>query len=87
MRKLTICISENKGTDQLRGNRETDQHLCFRYTDSTMVLLLKSKISSFLPSSVLAQAGLCQTWSDPKLLIFLKHRLNYGKKYSVIPFL
>ena len=29
-----------------RGNREDDQHLCFRYTDSTIPLLLKSEISS-----------------------------------------
>ena len=29
-------------TDQLRGNREADQHLCFRYLDSTIPLLPKS---------------------------------------------
>ena len=29
----------------LRGNREADQHLCFRYTVSTMPLLLEFKIS------------------------------------------
>ena len=27
-----------------RGNREADQRLCFRYTDSTIPLLLKSEI-------------------------------------------
>ena len=47
MGKPTICIGENKGADQLRGNREADQRLCFRYTDSTIPLLSKSKISSF----------------------------------------
>ena len=46
MRKPTMCIGENKGPDQLRGNREADQRLCFRYTDSTIPLLYKSKISS-----------------------------------------
>ena len=46
MGKPTICIGENKGADQLRGNREADQRLCFRYTDSTL-LLPKSEISSF----------------------------------------
>ena len=46
VRKPTICLCENKDADQLRGNREADQHLCFRYTDSTVPLLLKSKISS-----------------------------------------
>ena len=47
MRKPTICICENKDADQLRGNREADQRLCFRYTDSTISLLLISEISSF----------------------------------------
>ena len=45
--KPTICICENKDADQLRGNREADQRLCFRYSDSTIPLLLKSEISSF----------------------------------------
>ena len=46
VRKPTICLCENKDADQLRGNREADQRLCFRYADSTVPLLLKSKISS-----------------------------------------
>ena len=46
MRKPTICIGENKDADQLRGNREADQRLCFRFTDSTIPLLSKSKISN-----------------------------------------
>ena len=33
------CICENKDADQLRGDREADQRLCFRYTDSTIPLL------------------------------------------------
>ena len=45
MGKPTICIGENKGADQLRGNREADQRL--RYSDSTIPLLLKFEISSF----------------------------------------
>ena len=40
MGKPTICIGENKGADQLRGNCEADQRLCFRYSDSTIPLLL-----------------------------------------------
>ena len=46
MAKPAIFIGENKDADQLRGNREADQRLCFRYTDSTIPLLHKSKISS-----------------------------------------
>ena len=45
--KPDFCICENKDADQLRGNREADQRLCFRYTDSTIPLLPKSEISSF----------------------------------------
>ena len=47
VRKPNFFLGENKGADQLRGNREADQRLCFRYTDSTISLLLKSEISSF----------------------------------------
>ena len=46
MRKTGFCLCENKGADQLPSNWEADQRLCFRYTDSTMSLLLKSEISS-----------------------------------------
>ena len=46
MRKQTFCICENKEADQLRGKREADQRLCFRYLDSTIPLLPKYKSSS-----------------------------------------
>ena len=76
MGKPKICIGENKDADQLRGNREADQRLCFRYTDSTLPLLLKSEISSFLPASALVQAGLCRTWSETTLLVFPRDGSN-----------
>ena len=47
MGKPTICIGENKDADRLRGNREADQRLCFRYSDSTIPFLLKCEIVSF----------------------------------------
>ena len=34
MRKPDFCICENKDADQLRGNYEAEQRLCFRYIDS-----------------------------------------------------
>ena len=46
IRKPAFSICENKDADQLRGNREADQRLCFRYPDSTIPLLPKSEISS-----------------------------------------
>ena len=45
VRKPDFCICENKDADQLRGDREADQRLCFRYLDSTISLLSKSEIS------------------------------------------
>ena len=45
MRNPAFCICENKDADQLRGNREADQRLCFRYADSKIPLLPKSEIS------------------------------------------
>ena len=45
--KTNIYICENKDADQLRGDREDDQRLCFHYIDTTIPLLSKSEISSF----------------------------------------
>ena len=71
LRKPTFCICENKDVDQLRGNPEADQRLCFRYTDSTTIpLLSNSEISSLWPSSVAIQPGLCQTRSETRTLVF-----------------
>ena len=70
MRKPTFCICENKDADQLRGDREADQRLCFRYIDSTIPILSKSEISNLYPSSVAVQPGLCRTWSETRLFFF-----------------
>ena len=77
MRKPTFCICKNKDADQLRGNRETDQRLCFRYLDSTIPLLSTYKISSLLPSLLAVQPGLYQAWSESTLLVFLVSRLIF----------
>ena len=70
MRKPTFCIYENKDADQLRGDREADQRLCFRYIDSMIPLLSKSKIFSLLQSSVAVQPGLCRNRSETRMLVF-----------------
>ena len=44
--KTNILHMRKQGADQLRGNREADQRLCFRYIDSTIPLLSKCEISS-----------------------------------------
>ena len=79
MGKPTICIGENKDADQLRGNREADQRLCFRYSDSTIPPLLNSKISSFWLFSVTVQVGLCRTCSETTLLVFPRGGSNITK--------
>ena len=38
MRKSDFCLCENKGADQLCSNCTADQHLCFRYMDSSIIL-------------------------------------------------
>ena len=50
MRKPAFCICQNKDKDQLRGNREADQRLCFRYMASTVPLLPKNK--NFKPLAI-----------------------------------
>ena len=76
MRKPAFCICESKDADQLRGNSEADQRLCFSYADSTIPLLSKSEISGLKASSVAVQPGLCQTWSETPKTGFLTRRLN-----------
>ena len=77
MRKPDFCLCENKVADQLHSNCEADQRLCFRYKDSTIPLLHKTKISS-LPPSGTVQAGLCYTRSQTLKTCFLQTRLrNY----------
>ena len=71
-------ICENKSADQLRSNCAADQRLCFGYIDSTIPLLSKSKLSSFLPFSVAVQPGLCRTWSETtKTDFFCRTRSKY----------
>ena len=74
MGKQSTCIGESKGTDQL------DQRLCFRYTDSTIPLLLKSEISSFYLASLTVQPGLCWTCSKTTLLVFPRGGSNVNSR-------
>ena len=53
MRKPAFCICENKDADQLRGNREADQRLCFRYTDSTIPTGVIQKVLPVLSTETL----------------------------------
>ena len=75
VRRPAFCVCESKDADQLRGNREADRRLCFRYIDSTIPILSKCEISSLLPSCVVVERGLCGTWSETPKTKFLTTRL------------
>ena len=60
----------------LHGNREANQRLCFRYTDSTIPLFPKSEISSLYPASVAVQSGLCRTRSETRTFVFSRRGSN-----------
>ena len=49
--------------------------LCFRYTNSTLSLLIKSEISSFYAASGTVHVGLCQTFLETPKTGFLASRL------------
>ena len=84
MRKSAFCICENKDADQLHSNREADQRLCFRYTDSTIPLLSKSEISSLEPSSAVVQPGLYRTWSETPKTGSLTTRLKFEQTGPIV---
>ena len=77
MRKPTFCICENKDADQLRGNREADQRLCFRYIVQSLYFLNpKFQASShllWLYSLVCVGPG-----RKPRRLVFSQRGSNTG---------
>ena len=78
MRKPTFSICENKHADQLHGNREADQRLCFRYTDSKSLYYINPKFQAsshflWLYSPVCVGPG-----RKPRKPIF-SQRGSYGK--------
>ena len=78
IRKPTMCISENKSADQLRGNREADQRLCVFATQIVQFLFfLNPKFSRLDPASVTVQAGLCWTWSELQIVGFLMQIVDF----------
>ena len=74
-RKPTIFICENKDADELCSNCTTHYRLCFRYSESTIPLLLKTQ-NFKLPACFCActtRFGLCRTCSETHIVGFLMH--------------
>ena len=79
MRKPTIYIWENKDADQLHGDREADQRLCFCYTDSTCPLLLKSERAGLICAHAPILSLLCMV--NAFILTPIKMHLFVLKKH------
>ena len=63
LKKLAFLICENKGTDQLRGNRAADQSFCFAHKQVVKSLnFLNLKFQASNPP-VVVQPRQCWTWS------------------------
>ena len=78
MRKQGFCICENKDADQLRGNREADQHLCFATRVVKSLFFLNAKLQACSqPSSVIVQPSLCQNCSESLKTGFLVSRIIF----------
>ena len=66
MGKPTICIGENRGADQLRGNRK----LISAFVFATRIVQYLLHLTPKFQASVAVQADLCQTCSETTLLVF-----------------
>ena len=56
--KTCFCICENKGADQLCGNRAADQTVCFSYFQASSYLVLLSHLSQRLIGELLVYRGI-----------------------------
>ena len=78
MRKPTFCICQNKDADLLRDNREADQRLCFRYTESAIPPLSKSEIFESLAIFCGCAAWFVSDQIGKQNVGFLMTRLIFG---------
>ena len=84
MRIPAFCISENKGTDQLRGNHAADQHLCFCYIDTIIILSFQTDRSG---QTVQTQIRLLlEEQSDQGLHCLLFHLHFFDEMASLFEF-
>ena len=69
MGKTTIFICENKGADQLRGNREADQCSVFATRIVQLLYFLNTKL---LALTILCDwtARIATAWSGTTMLVF-----------------
>ena len=78
VRKPAFCVCENKDADQLHGNREADQPLCFRYIESTFPLLPKYEIQ---PLAILCG---CTAWFMWDLVGNPEDRFSHNEAHMIL---
>ena len=76
MRKTAFCICKNKDTDQLRGNRETDQRLYFFATKIVRSLYFLNP--NFKPLAIFCS---CTAWFVSDLVGNPEDRFSHNEAY------
>ena len=76
VRKPAFAYAKTKTQISFAVTAKLISAFVFCYTDSTFPLLPKYGISSLYASSVIAQPGLCWTWSETPKTVF-SHRGSY----------
>ena len=77
MIKLTFYLCENKDADQLCGNREADQRLCFRY-------MARQSSSSYLRNfDPLALLCGCTAWFVSELVGNPENRYSHNEAHML----
>ena len=84
MGKLTICICENKDADQLQGNPEADQRLCFATWIVHFLLFLNPKFQAYSLLLRLYSLVYVRPGQKPKLFVFSCKGSNFLTKLKVM---
>ena len=78
MRKPVYAICEQQRRRSTCASAQSDQRLCCSLPDSIIPLLAIAEGSRLELVSMVAQAGLCLTWSQTPKTDFLVTRLKYN---------
>ena len=82
-RKPEFYLCKNKGTDQLCSNCTADQHVCFRYKNNTMPLLLRLVFSHGGPYIVYSTRWFYHVPTINVTGKKIKNIINFPFKFSI----
>ena len=86
MRKPTFCICENKDADQLRGNREADQRLCFRYIVQFLFILNPKFLAIFCVASDLVENQNVGFPTKRLIYLIVHGNITITRPHNILPF-